>query len=338
MPSTNGVSFLGQSSAQQTRLRSMQLSLAELQRQLTTQKKHETYSGVGFDSLTLQKYRMEKGRVESYLGNITDVTTRINLMSNSMTRASDVGRSLIESIETEVREGNIDLETIKTLARDNLAFLRDLVNTNIVGRYLFAGSDSKVPPYTNSNGTDTAMQAEVANWLNGTQTSSQLLTSITGYNPTQLGFDPALGSSGSVSIRIEETTEIDYTVMGNSNGFDDIMRALSFIANLELPDPATDVATLSQFHDVLEGITAIAKRGIDTLDAANTTLGSKFNLITSIQETHTQDMALYDKLIGDIENADTTETVTKIQALQTQMTASYEVTRIVSQLSLVNFL
>lgn len=338
MSITSGVSFLGQSTAQQARLKSMQLSLAELQRQMTTQKKFDTYSGLGFDSLTLQKYRMEKGRVDSYLGNITDVTTRINLMSNSMTRASDVGRQLIESIETEVREGDIDLSTIKAMARDNIDFLRDLVNTNIVGRFLFAGSDSTLPPYTNTVGVDTTFQAQVSDWLDGTQTTAQLLTNANTLNANQLGFDPALGASGGVSIRIEETTEIDYTVMGNANGFDDIMRALTFIANLELPDPAVDVATKSQFHDVLDEVLDIAKRGIDTLDAANITLGSKFNLIKNIQTTHEQDKALFENLIGDIEDADTTETITKLQALQTQMTASYEVTRIVSQLSLINFI
>jgi flagellar hook-associated protein 3 FlgL len=337
MAYTPGISFLGQSNAQQFRLRAQSQTLADLQRQVATQKKHETFSGFGFESLTLQKYRMDRSRTETWLGNIGAVTTRINLMTDMMGRASELGRQLMGSIQTATREGNMDVGTIKVLARDALALMRDLVNLTLEDRYLFAGSDTALRPFDNLGQLDANFQTEIADWLGGATTTAQLIANAEGFTGPQLGFNPGLSSSGSVSIRIEETTEIDYTVMADSSGFQDIMRALAFAANIELPG-ATDAPTNSEFHDALDAILLMAKRGVDAIDAAATSLGSKFNLIKNIEETHERDVALFDNLISKIEDADTTEVVVKLQAMQTQVTASYEVTRIVSQLSLVNFI
>jgi flagellin-like hook-associated protein FlgL len=42
--------------------------------------------------------------------------------------------------------------------------------------------------------------------------------------------------------------------------------------------------------------------------------------------------------VDKIENADTTQAITELQQVQTQLQASYQVTRITSELSLVNFI
>lgn len=338
MPYTPGVSFLAQTTAQHMRLREQHFTLADLQRQVSTQKRHENFSGFGFDSLTLQKYRMDRGRTETWLGNIGKVTTRINLMSDMMERAAELGRQLMGSIQTHPREGNTDIGTIRVLAQDAMELLRDIINVSLEDRHLFAGSDTALLPFSDQSVLEANFQAEITDWLNGTTTTAQLISNAEGFSATQLGFDAGLSASGPVTIRIEETTEIDYTVMGNANGLNDIMRAMAFAAAIELPDPATDVPTNGEFHDALSAILEMAKRGVDAVEVAATTLGSKFNLIKSIEDTHRQEIALFDNLISDMEDADTTEAVAKLQAMQTQMTASYEVTRIVSQLSLINFI
>lgn len=338
MTVTSGISFLGQSSTQSQRLQTQQRLLAELQRQITTQKKHEQYSGYGSESLSLQRYRMDLGRTDSYLQNITTVTTRVNMMNDAMDRALKVGRDLIESIATEVREGELDMTTISLRAQESLNFMRDLINTKIDDRYLFAGSASTTVPFANPGILDNNFQTEIANWLNGTNTTGQLISNTEAFGVAALGFDPALSAAGSVSIRVDDTAEIDYTVIGSSNGFNDIIRALSFAANLTFPNPATDTPTASEFHDVLDQVLEVAQRGVRSLETASAALGSKFKLITSIEEVHTQDKATLQNLIGKIEDVDTTEALVKVQALQTQITASYQVTSIVSQLSLINFL
>ena len=49
-------------------------------------------------------------------------------------------------------------------------------------------------------------------------------------------------------------------------------------------------------------------------------------------------MATANELLGDIENADAYEVGVKLTTLQTQLEASYRVTSMLAQMSLVNYL
>jgi len=333
----NNVSFLGQSNAQIGRLKDMNATLADLTRQLTTRKLHEDMSGLGFAAQSVQRYRMDSLRLTTYLDNITGVTTRIKEMDQAMTSSRKAGQQLIDGLTIAVHGGGEEIPSLAQLARDSLAFLQDLTNLNIDGRYLFAGSSTTTQPFIDENLLDANFQQEITDWLNGTNSTAQLLANVEGFTTTDLGFDPALSASGNVAVRVDENTEIDYTVKADSNGIPDLMRALAFMANLTAPGGG-DVPTDADLQQVLTQILGIARRGIEDLDTAATSLGSRFNLIKSLEEGHTQDRATLANLIGENEDADTTEVVAQIQSLQTQLQASYQVTSIISQLSLVNFI
>ncbi|MEZ0260118.1 MAG: flagellin [Alphaproteobacteria bacterium] len=333
----SNVSFLGQSLAQTSRLKDLNVTLADLTRQLTTRKVHEDMSGLGFAAQAVQRYRMNSLRLTTYLDNISGVTTRIKEMDQAMASSRTMGEQLIEGLTIAVHGGSEEIPNLAALARDALTFLQDLTNLNIDGRYLFSGSSTTTQPFIDDNLLNANFQQEMTDWLNGTNSTAQLLANVDGFTTTDLGFDPALSASGNVAVRVDEHTEIDYTVKADSNGIPDLMRALAFMSNMVAPGGG-DVPTDADLQQVLTQILAIARRGIEDLDTAATSLGSRFNLIKSLEEGHTQDRATLANLIGEKEDADTTEVVAQIQSLQTQLQASYQVTSIISQLSLVNFI
>ena len=154
---------------------------------------------------------------------------------------------------------------------------------------------------------------------------------------TDVGMNPGLSASGQVTMRIGETTELDYTVRADVDGFQDIIKALGFMANMQEPAPG-DIPTASELDDVIQNIMDIARAAVEKLDAAATRVGGNFNLLNAVEATHESESAMLQGLIGKMENADTTDVVTQIQALQTQLQASYQVTSITNQLSLINFL
>lgn len=334
----DGVSFQGKADAQSLRLKSLRQAVQDLQRQMTTQKKYERLSGFGFQSLSAQRYRMDTSRLESYLDNIDHTSTRIKLMTNSMSEAANQGRQLLSALNTEVLGGELDIGTINTIAKNALSFVQSLVNSEHDGRYLFAGSATTSQPFTDKLGLENTYQTQVADWLSGAQTTTQLLNNSDGYTPTQLGFNASLGSAGSVATRIDESVELDYTVIATENGFEDLIRGLSFAANMKLPDPATDVPDLTEFTTVMKNIADTVRRGVAAMDQAVAGLGSKFTLITSMQNSHEQELAMVQSLSDELENVDTTEVVAKLQIAQTQLESSYQITGIVSQLTLVNYL
>ena len=339
--STSGISFFSQTQTQVARLKQLNTTLADLTRQLTTQKKNETMSGFGVDSLAVQKLRTDKNSLNTYLVNIDTVSTRIQLMSDSMTQGAEAGRQLLESITTQIREGEVDMETVSAMARQQLGLMQDITNLEIDGRYLFAGSNTDVKPYPNGGNFDITMQGLVADWRSGAITNTQFMNAISAQTPADVGFDPALTSAGSVSAQIDKNNNLDYTSIASKNGFQQIMQALAIAANITTPpDPALSPPgpTKADFQAVLDQISTLARAGVEATDRSNANLGIKFSTLKSVQENHETDAATLDKLLIGKENVDTTEVVAQIQALQTQLTASYEVTNVVNNLSLVNFL
>lgn len=332
------VSFLGQSTSQISRLKDLNATLADLQRQIASGKKTDTLAGFGGTvAQSIQRVRTDRGRVQSYIDNIATANNRIKQMSEAMTAARKAATQLIDGLASAVHESSTDIKTLATLAKQSLAFVQDLANLNVDGRYLFAGSDTGSAPFTDANLLDANMQAQVAGWLNGSSTTAQMTGNIEGFSLPQIGFNPGLSAAGPVSLRIDDGTELDYTVRADVDGFQDVIRALGFMAHLKVPGPA-DTPTNADLDEALKGILSLVQQGAEKLDAAQTSLGAKSSLIKAVQEKHERDAVTLDGLIHDIENADMTEAIAKVQSLQTQLQASYQVTSILNELSLVNFL
>lgn len=334
----NSVSFLGQSQAQIARLKNINAQMADLQRQITTQKKTDTFAGLGSKASTVQLLRADTVRAERYLDNIDVLTTRMDVMSDVMSRVTEMGRQLVDSIIIQVRDGEVEIDTIRMMAKDSLAFVQDLINTQYDGRYLFAASDTGNKPYIDALELQNNMSAQVSSWLNGSQDGDTLINNVQNLHAQNLGFSPTISTGGAVRMQIDDNLDIDYTVRGDIDGFQEIVRALSLAANMEYPNPNDHLATTDDFNQVLNQIMAMANHGVDLLSEANMRFSSKSILIQSVKETHIQDKAQMQVMTAEIENADTTEAILILNALQTQLTASYQVTGMLSQMSLANYL
>lgn len=335
---TNNISFLGQNLAQGGRLAELNALLGDLQRQVTTQKRSETLAGLGIDATPVQRLRANIGITSTYINNIDVGTIRIKNMTDAMQEVIKLGQNLMGSINVQVREGRVDLEQIKTLARDGIAFMRDLMNTEVNGRYIFAGNDTSNEPYADLDLLNTNVSNELASWLSGGQSVAATLSNIDGYSSSQMGYSATVTTAGSIFIRADTTVEIDYTVKADSDGFQNILRGLSLAANLDLPDPSIDVGTLPEFHEILDHILSVTSSGINDMQNDQMGLGSKINLLDAIHDRLKNDSTNFQNMVSKVEDVDTTEAIIKLQALQQQLTASYQVTHTVSQLSLINFI
>jgi flagellar hook-associated protein 3 FlgL len=340
MTYTPGISFLGQSTTQIGRLKQLNTTLYDLQRQLTTQKKFDNISGFGAQAYSVQKLRADKTQLNAFLTNISTVKTRVQVMSSSLQQSSDAGRLMVDAVSTFYKYGATDVDTVRLVARQQLDLMRDVANLEIDGRYLFAGNATDQEPFSNYGQLDLNMQNLLGDWQAGSITTAQLIASFDALSDTDLGFNPALSSAGKVTTQIDKSLNIDYTSIATDNGMKDIMRALALAANLTPVDPALappgptqadQDAIIAHIVNVIEGGTAKTDRG-------NAQLGVHLATLETSETQHLLDSALFDKILIDKENADTTEVVAKIQSLQTQLTSSYEITSLTSKLSLINFI
>ncbi len=338
MTITGNISFLAQSSAQSNRLNDLRATLDDLQRQATTQKKYDSYSGFGTDAVNLLRLKSDQPLLQSYLSNIDQVTTRMNLMNSSLSEISKVGNQLLSTIQLQQQNGGVNVNAVRQQAQQGLKFIEDLINQNIGGHYLFSGSDVANPPFVDDSTLNSNFQNQITSWLAGGITNAQLINTTDGFSATNLGLSAGLSTAGAVTARIDHNLDIDYTIKADQPGFQDIIRALTFAANLPYPDPATDVATPTQYNAILDHIITVATNGVQEVNDTSQQLASKFNLIKSIKDQHTADVGVSQTQIDKIENADPTSVLVSMQVLQTQLTASYQITSTISKLALVNFL
>lgn len=273
-----------------------------------------------------------------------------------------------------------ELAAIQNLAGDVYNILYDLLNQQEGERYLLGGADTTTRPITDTGALSTAITSLIDNWKGGTITTDQMIADLRQRDPaasgnldcindTIVGFSAALtaGNVGSVFVRADERTEINYTTLANQQGFRDIMVAISYLKSENL-GPVADVyaepytpgdpvlndpvtgrplngapgATVEEMKDnffaVLNALIKTTHEALSDIDRTINELEGKKARIDLIQQQNTFEKTSLTNLVSDIEGVDLNEVAVKITALQTSLEASYSVTARVLQLSLVNFI
>lgn len=151
----------------------------------------------------------------------------------------------------------------------------------------------------------------------------------TGTNPRQ-----------SVSSYIDESTRVNYGVQANENGIVELMKGLAVFAVSELT-PIDDTNA-----GIYEGLVATQRSRLSetnnaqpgSIEVIMMELGLVANTLNTVKARHTQYNAELETMLSAIETAPVEEVAMQMLTLRTRLEASYQVTSMVSQMSLVNYL
>ena len=333
----NSISTAGQNLTRLIQLTDLRYKLNDLERQIVTGKRTDTFSGLGADSQRLQGLRADENELGSFINGGKRVLTRTQLMSSAMDNVDSAALDVIAMFQLQVKEGSVEINDINRVAGDRLDIIHDLMNSNSEGRYLFAGTDISSPPMSSPSNLDSTIQGLVDDWMDGTLTTDQFLSDVQGLNNGQLGYAPTLDAAGNVTARIDESVEVDYTVKADDPGMRSIMIGVALAKHLREPGPG-DVVTNDDFYKVFNEIPQIIRDGRGDLEQDRFDVGTAYELVNSTINKHKTDQSTLSGIVDDLENVDMTETITKLQTLQTQLTASFQTANIVQSMSLVNFL
>jgi Flagellin and related hook-associated proteins len=154
----------------------------------------------------------------------------------------------------------------------------------------------------------------------------------------------------SVTAAVEDSGRVAYGMQANETGYLRLIRSIAAmtvetypeIANAADPNavdlnPAKlrfDAMARRQQLELSEGRNS--ERG--SIELITMELGVARAALHAAADRHTNYKAQLDNLLSDVETVSKEEVAMEILALQTRLTASYQVTAMVSQLSLVNFL
>ncbi|MCB9990145.1 MAG: hypothetical protein H6867_02045 [Rhodospirillales bacterium] len=354
------VSTLGQSLDQIERIKITQLQLASFQSQIATGKKTQTFSGLGNDVIASKRARENFAKLDNYVNNIDIADRRIKMMFSALEEIKNQAEDVLNAIEIQTQQGEYEIEAVSDLARNTADFLRDLINTRDGDRYLFGGAETVDPPLSGSGTLETYMQKQLNDWVTAAIDTDQLIASYgdsAALTDTIIGYSATLssGSAKNVYVRVEDYTEINYTVFANHDGVRDILAGVNMLAQidqvldevtLDPDDPATTItapgATQQEqndnFYKFFNDMAAMMNRALDAIDSELYSLSQSQAQLDKIKQSHKLDQNILQDTISEVEDADMNEVAVKLNALQIQLEASYRVTASISSLSLVNFI
>lgn len=130
----------------------MQERFATLQTQLATGQKASDLAGMGTDRFVSLSMHSRVSRIEGYQNSIDMVNMRLEVYDQVMGRLDTVEANARGAItQSNYGSSNVNFGTVPSVARSSLDEVVNLLNTDVDGRYLFAGgSVDKRPVETTS--------------------------------------------------------------------------------------------------------------------------------------------------------------------------------------------
>ncbi len=371
-----GISQLGRAVDMIARLKTQQNSLDTLSTQIATGKKTQQFSGLDTDILRTQRARADINKLDQYTTNISNGQRRIQLMTGALEQIKAQANNLYNGLAAAPQGGDYpEFEGTKQLAGDIYDFIIDLANTKDGDRYLFAGSDSSIKPIEDDNlfgsflgtfrydDTDLETPSEVSGflgeWGSGNITTEEFIASYNNVDENVLGYSESLvsGTAGEVRIRVDENSDFDYTLLANTEGIKDLITAIGVLKDMPPPehapgalnDPNAPLTSLEtppfpskerqdNFYAVINDLTATIVNAVDKLEVDQYRLSLVEAQTESIQEQYVYQTNALQNTIGEIEDVDLTEAIGQLQQVQLGLEASFSVTALIADLSLVNFL
>lgn len=123
----------------------MRQQLDDLQRQLGTGKKSDTYAGMGLDRGFAVGLRAQVSGIAAFDNTITTVGVRINLAQSALGRLADIGHSVKASALLPSNVDSSGTTLSQSTAYSELDEILGLLNTQAGDRYLFSGRASDQP-------------------------------------------------------------------------------------------------------------------------------------------------------------------------------------------------
>lgn len=337
---SNNIATFAQSQQIVSRFKSTQSHMTDLQRQISSGVKADTYAGYGDDAGRLQNAQISADVYQSYMNTIDLTQIDLKLMTNGLseteTQLSNVQKAI--NAQLEKASGAYDLDTIKNVARTALEIVKANVNMDNNGRYMFAGDASQTKPYENASAATSSAQTLVDQWLDGTLTQQQFTDAVAALTPSQLGYNASIASAGKVTARADDNFEMDYTTLGTTDGFKKAIGVLNVLANMSMPTEGVDAASQDDFYQSMTDLYGQLNDAITDLRSNQKNISTVASALDTIHEQHSNDFNTATALKEKIQSVDMATAIVSFQSYQTQLEASFRTTSMLSDLSLTNFI
>lgn len=303
-----------------------QSRMADLQIQVSSGQKAQRYSGIASDAHRLVSLQDAHSRTAQYLQTNQIVDSRLTTMESSISQMFDGATQFRTLLVNALNGDNADDLSIQTAAKNFKEQFANLLNVQVDGRYLFAGSRTDTPPVD----------------LNGWSVPPNLTPPLTLPLP-QYKSEYYKGDNVQQSAEIDTDQTIDYGITADDDSFEYLLRAAKYVESTgSPPDRDTLETALALVNTALGTASPDPARGAPAIsrDLADlrSLVGTSRKAIEQANTRHNDFTLQLEQNIGDIQSVDVAQALTELSTQQTQLQASYMTLSRLSQLSLLEFL
>ncbi|MEJ8472592.1 flagellin [Roseibium algae] len=276
-----------------------QARLAEKQMQQSTGRVSTDYAGLGSTAGKVVNLEVSVSRAEATLSAAEQAQTRIEVIYDALGSMSDNLTKLRSDLSSA--STGVSTETLQTTAEAMLEDMSSLLNTQLNGRYLFAGSATETAPVDISGYSVTSLSVVDSSYYNGDD-----------YTQT---------------VHLGQDRSIDYGITADASGLEKSMRVLSYIAN----------ASPLESEDLEEANTLLIEAQ-DQIIAMQSTAGTKSSVLDSYIENQKDYIASTKEMATTLASVDIAAVAVEATNYETQLEASYAALGKLTSLSVLEYL
>lgn len=343
----------------------LRTQLADLTRQVASGRKADSYAGLGPEARRAIDLRADRARQEVLATASARGAAFAEAAQGALKGISDAVLRVMERAGRLVANGlpASDGQTVAQTAQDARATLREVVGLlgeRFAGEAIFGGADSEgrpivAPEAFEDTGLFRQIGAAVRNLSpsNGqavldetmalAKSDDPAITPFTGFAARAaqgLSADARravpVGEGATVEIGLYAYRNAAVASRGETTGAwaRDLIRGLSIIASLG-PDQAAQGAGYTM---LVSGAAAALRAGFDGLAEEQGALGGQQARLEAAARRNDALATQIDLQLGALEQVDMAEAITRLQATQGQLAASYRALAMLGDLSLLNFI
>ena len=287
--------------------------------------------------------------------NIDAASGRASVQQTVMTQLQSIASSFYSSVQSLGTEGTNSVQSVASSAQAALQQAASLLNTKDGDVYVFGGADTATAPIPDANNITSspyynAIQTEVqglsANGASATAASTLATASLTtGVTPFAADLQPFAakaatvqtidGQPATIGILANQNTFIAASTGSSTTGsyMRDLMRSLATIGSLT-PAQATDPGFSALLTDTGTSLSGV----VSAMAADSASLGSVQSTLTSEKTQITDTSTALQTQLASVQQVDMAATLSNLQQVQSQLTASYKLISEIKSLSLVNYI
>ena len=273
---------------------------AKLAQEAASGVKQDVYADNPGAATKAMQIRTRMSATESYKTSNELLAGKLENMSDSL---SEISRAAREYQDMSLAGGltSQNRDEYRQQAEITLQGMVSMLNTTYGGEFLFSGL-----------ATDTAPVE-----IDGTGNAVNYLGDVT----------------GNLSMKIDDTTQMNYGIRADDPAFQDVFDALEIVLTTNLA--ALDDAGFEAMRDT---VTTLMNDGLTKLTSLNARLGNNQAVLDQKIDDQYSKLGIYNAAVSDIETAEPEETALRLNQVMNQLEVSYQITARISGMTLLDYL